>query len=163
MRQRSMLLLALTLVATACGDDGEDSAERNAPEAEVYTAVIQALAPNTPGQVVEELERDVFVGPINDDVDLSLGVQASVVDDLEDYATIRFVDEKDEAVGSDESEPVIDHGVLLLLGRVPQGDSPTVRATRYVDVDDVARFRVTVEGSGERWRVSDIERTRRSS
>jgi hypothetical protein len=158
-----MLLIALAFVAAACGDDGEDGAERSAPEAEVYTAVIEALAPDTPGQVVEELDRDVFVGPLNDEVDLSLGVQASVVDDLEDFATIRFVDDKDEAVGSDETKPVIDDGVLLLLGRVPAGDSPAVRATRYVDVDDVARFRVTVEGSGERWDVTDIEPRRRGS
>ena len=165
MRQKSMLLIALALVAAACGgDDGDgdgDGSERSAPEAEVYTAVIRELAPATPGQVAEELDRDVFVGPLNEEVDLSLGVQASVVDNLEDFATIRFVDDKKEALGSDETEAVIDDGVLLLLGRVPAGDSPAVRATRYVDVDDVTRFRVTVEGSGERWRVADIETTPR--
>ncbi|MGH8986957.1 MAG: hypothetical protein ACRDY6_24260 [Acidimicrobiia bacterium] len=124
----------------------------------MYPVVIKALAPDRPGDPTDELDRVVFVGPINEDVDISLGVQAAVVEDLDEFATIRFVDDKSEAIDSGETEPVIDDGILVLLGAVPAGDSPSVRAVRYVDVDDVARFRVTVEGSRERWTVADIER-----
>ena len=155
MRRTLTLLTAATLAIAACGED--DSGPR-AHDAEVYGAVIRALAPDPPGEPVRELDRDVFVGPIDDEVDISLGVQASVVDDLEKFATIRFVDDKDEAIGSDEREPVIDDGVLVLLGRVPTGGSPTVRAVRYVDADDSRRFRVTVRGSDDVWNVVDIER-----
>lgn len=153
MRRKLMLLIAVALAVASCDDD---DAEPRAYTAEAYAAVIQAIAPDPPGDPVEELDRVVFVGPIDEDVKISLGVQASVVEDLEEFATIRFVDDKKEAIGGDETEPVMDDGVLVLLGKVSPGNSPTVRAERYVDVDDVARFRVTVRGSDDMWNVVEI-------
>jgi hypothetical protein len=148
------LLVATMAVIASCGDD---DSEPRAYDAEVYTAVIQSLAPDPPGTPVAELDQTVFVGPIHDEVDISLGVQASVVEDLDEFATIRFVDDKEEAIGSDETEPVKDDGVLVLLGTVPPGRSATVRAVRYVDADDVDRYRVTVRGSDDVWDVVDLE------
>jgi hypothetical protein len=153
LRRRLMLLIAVALAVASCDDD---DSEPRAHDAEAYAAVIQAIAPDPPGEPVEELDRVVFVGPIDEDVNISLGVQASVVEDLEQFATIRFVDDRKEAIGGDETGPVMNDGVLVLLGTVPPGRSPTIRAERYVDVDDVARFRVTVRGSDDVWNVVDI-------
>ncbi|HEX6312915.1 MAG TPA: hypothetical protein VF152_14980 [Acidimicrobiia bacterium] len=146
----------MVALAVASCDDGDPGTRSH--DAEVYAAVIRALAPDPPGAPVEELDRTVFVGPADDEVDISIGVQASVVDDLEEFATIRFVDDEEEAIGDDELETVINDGVLVLLGPVPPGTPTTVRARRYVDADDMDRYRVTVEGSGENWEVADLER-----
>lgn len=152
-----MLGFAITLVTASCGDDG--GSEPRTYAAQTYTAVIRAVAPERPGAGVEELDHVVYAGPINDRVGISLDTQAAVVEDLEQFATIRFVDDREEALRDDETESVKDDGVLVLLGPVSPGLSPTVRVRRYVDVDDRERFRVTVSGSEDEdvWNVVDIE------
>ena len=51
---------------------------------------------------------------------------------------------------------MLEDGVLVLLGPVPEGSSPTVAAVRYVDRDDFERVLVDLLGAGEEWRVEDV-------
>jgi hypothetical protein len=158
MLRRLTYLVAMTLAVGSCGSEDGRTAER---DAEVYATVIRALVtegPLDPGGETEEVDRIVYAGPIDEQVDISLEVQVAVVEELESFATVRFVDDRDEAIDDDEEgEPVLERGVLLLLGTVPAGPSPSVDAARYVDLDHAARFRVTVERSGRTWEVVNAD------
>lgn len=156
--RRLSLLVAGAVTVAACGTE---TSVTKARDAGVYAAVIESVAPEPPvrpGASVEELERVVFVGPHDDETTLSLEVQADVVDTLDEFATVRFVDDESEAINeADELMPVRERGVLLLVGSVPLGRSPTVEVVRYVDRDERARFRVTAEREDERWSVVGVE------
>jgi hypothetical protein len=158
MLRRLTFLVATTVAVGSCGAEDGRSTERGA---QVYDAVIRALVSEPPGHPdtgAEQRDRVVYAGPLGEKVDVSLEVQVAVVDQLEEFATIRFVDSRNEAIDDDEErKPVREDGVLLLLGRIPDGRSPSVEATRYVDVDEDARFRVTVERSRGKWKVVDVE------
>jgi hypothetical protein len=150
--------MAVTLAAGSCGSGGPSEHER---EANVYAAVIRALAPDGPadlGAETEELERVVYAGSLDEENAIPLEVQAAVVEVLEDFATIRFVDEKAEAIDEvEEGEPVLEDGVLVLLGAVPAGRSPSVDAERYVDLDNDEQFHVSLERSNDEWSIVDMD------
>jgi hypothetical protein len=151
MLRKFTLLVALAAVGGSCGPDGSDADER---EAGVYAAVIEALIADDVGEddVGEETKAVVYAGALDEGATITLEVQSQVVEQLEDVATVRFVDERTEAIDSDaDEEPVLEQGVLVLLGSVPGGRSPTVRAERYVDVDDIARYRMQAQRSNGAW------------
>jgi hypothetical protein len=150
--------MAVALAMGSCGSGDPNEHER---EANVYAAVIQALAPDEPagpGAETEELERVVYAGSLDEERVISLEVQAAVVELLEDFATIRFVDEKTEAIDDTaDDEPVLEDGVLVLLGAVPTGRSPSIDAERYVDLDDDEHFRISLERSDDEWSIVDLD------
>jgi len=149
--------MAVALAMGSCGSGGPNEHER---AADIYAAVIQALAPDEPagpGAETEELERVIYAGSLDEERVISLEVQAAVVEMLEDFATIRFVDEKSEAIDDTaDGEPVLDDGVLVLLGAVPAGRSPSIDAERYVDLDDDEHFRISLERSDNAWSIVDL-------
>jgi len=149
--------MAVALAMGSCGSGGPNEHER---AANIYAAVIQALAPDEPagpGAETEELERVVYAGSLDEERVISLEVQAAVVEMLEDFATIRFVDKKTEAIDDTaDGEPVLDDGVLVLLGAVPAGRSPSIDAERYVDLDDDEHFRISLERSDNGWSIVDL-------
>jgi hypothetical protein len=158
MVRRLTLLVATTVAIGSCSSEGGQSVERSA---HVYAAVIRALVSEPPGHPdteAEERDRVVYAGPLGGKVEVSLEVQVAVVEELEEFATIRFVDSRNEAIDDDErGEPVREHGALVLLGSIPDGRSVSIEAARYVDVDETARFRVTVERSGRKWTVVNAQ------
>lgn len=160
MLRRLTFLVATTVAVGSCGAEDGQSVERGA---QVYAAVIRALVSEPPGHPdtgAEQRDRIVYAGPLGENVDISLEVQVAVVDRLEEFATIRFVDDRNEAIDDDEQgEPVREDGVLLLLGRIPDGRSPSFEAARYIDVDAATRFRVTAERSRGKWKVANLEST----
>ena len=143
--------MAVTLAVGACGSGDPSEHER---EANVYAAVIRALAldePADPGAETEELDRVVYVGSLDEERAISLEVQAAAVEMLED-------DEKAEAIDeTEDGEPVLEDDVLVLLGAVPTGRSPSVDAERYVDLDDHEHFQVSLERSNDEWSIVDLD------
>ena len=158
MLRRLTFLVATTVAVGSCGTEDGQSVERGA---QVYAAVIRALVSEPPGHPDTEAEgsdRVVYAGPLDEKADISLGVQVAVVEELDEFATIRFVDARNEAIDDHRRDrPVRESGVLVLLGAVPDGRTPSIEAARYVDVDDAARFRVKVERSRGQWRVVDVD------
>ena len=68
------------------------------------------------------------------------------------------IDEKAEAIDEvEEGEPVLEDGVLVLLGAVPTGRSPSVDAERYVDLDNDEHFRISLERSNDEWSIVDLD------
>lgn len=160
MLRRLTPLLALTLAAVSCGSNGTSATDR---EANVYVTLIRTLAPTEPaerrpGDDSDEPDRVVFAGPLDEQQAISLEVQAAVVEQLEEFATVRFVDEPAEAIDdTDNREPVLEDGVLVLLGPVPSGRTPSVDAERYVDIDDSVHVRVTLEPADGDWEVATVD------
>jgi hypothetical protein len=156
MLRRFAFPLATALAVGSCGSDATQATER---DADIYGAVIRTLAPESPGAETDELDRVVYAGPLDDQVEISLEVQVAVIDELDEFATIRFVDSRDEAIEEDEpGEPVLEDGVLMLLSAIPSGSAPSVDAERYVDDDEAARYRATLERSEGVWKVVKVAR-----
>jgi hypothetical protein len=147
------------LTFSSCGSGGGPSEDER--EANVYALVIRTLASDEPigtDATPDELDRIVYVGSLDAERTISLDVQAAVVETLEDFATIRFVDEMGEAIDdSADGEPVLEDGVLLVLGAVPTGRSPSVEAERYVDLNDDQHFRIGFERSNGEWSVVNLD------
>lgn len=149
---------AAVLAVSACGTP-DSSDERTAG---VYAAVIAAVAEEGPGEfraLEGHAERVVYAGPLEDDVEIPLEVQVAVVEELrnEDYATVRFVDDREEAVAAGtEGEPVLEDGVLVLLGDVSENGEATVEAELYVHADDVAGFTVHADEASGDWSVTRL-------
>lgn len=158
---REITILGTVALATgACGAESSDD-ERAAG---VYAAVIRAVADAGPGDFSPDDgydDRVVYAGPLDADVEIPLEVQATVIDQLhaDDFATIRFVDDLEEAVRPGKTdEPVLEDGVLVLVSEVPaDDDAPTVRAHRYVDVDTVSDFTAHASEADDDWEVDRLE------
>jgi hypothetical protein len=150
------MTVALAVGSCGSGDPGEHEREAN-----IYAAVIQALAPDEPtdpGAETEKFDQVIYAGPLDEEHAISLEVQAAVVEMLEDFATIRFVDEKAEAIDdATDDKPALDDGVVVLLGPVPTGRSPSVDAERYVDLDNDVHFRIGLERSDNEWSIVDLD------
>jgi hypothetical protein len=151
--QRPLLLVpALALVAglvASCGSgEGPESDDRASA---IYAAVIRSVV--TEGTNAAEVDVPVFVAPTDPKAPISLEVQAGVVEELHDFATVRFVDDAMEAIDEDEvGQPVVDDGVLVKLGTVPTaGDSVVVEAERYESANSHDKVSVRVARSGESW------------
>jgi hypothetical protein len=128
----------------------------------VYVAVIQAVAEEGPGEFGpgEGAERVIWAGPLEAGMEITLEDQVAVVEQLkeEDFATVRFVDEGGEAIDDDEDgQPARQDGLLVLLGEIPDGPAPTVRAQRYLHVEEIGDFSAAVEQRAGAWRVTGLE------
>jgi hypothetical protein len=137
-------------VLAACGDDGERPASPD--RALVYAAVIRELVPVPEEE--KELDRDVFVWGGEGET-IPLDVQAKTISSLDTYSSIRFVDNREEAVDEDEpGAPARNDGVLVTLGPVePRNGSVTVQAERYRDRSESEQLTVVLEQRSGTWTV----------
>lgn len=142
----------------ACSSAKPETAGR---DAQVYAVVIQALAVDALDNLAPNRgnpEQVVFAGPLHDEPPISLEVQVAVVSELEDFVTVRFVDSGSEAVrDADAGRTFREDGLLVLLGPVPSGSSPSITAERYVDPEHSDRFQVHAEESDGEWQVVGLE------
>ena len=125
-----MALALFLVVAAACsGDDEAD--DRDIPG--VYVAVIRSLAPGNTGAMPNLVYIEALPG-----TKLSLEDQAAVVKTFGDAITVRFVDDRNEAVEVDQPQARVRRdGVLLRMAPVQtSGDGVSVKTTRYVARDD---------------------------
>ena len=151
-RAGAAAIVALALVAGAVSSCG-DSSPTSTRDADIYAAIVRALVP--PEDDETKVTREVYVGSGADGV--SLDVQADVVQELDEYERIRFVDEQAEAVDDEPPMAVHNGGVYLELGDIPErGTTVRVDARRYVSEDDDERLTVTVERAGGTWGVADV-------
>jgi hypothetical protein len=154
MRLGVLVTFGVVLAAASCGADHASAADDRAIA--IYSAVIRAVstaptstppttAPNGPVFVVAAAPR----------ARISLEVQAGVVDELHRFATIRFVDERSEAIATDvPHRPVHDRGVLITLGAIPKGRTDvTIDAQRYERTNATATYRVSLHRTGATWNV----------
>jgi hypothetical protein len=146
------LLVAVVLGAAACGADHRTAADDR--EIAIYSTVIRVVAPPQGTTPTTPLSDPVFVVAADTRSPISLQVQAGIVDVLHDFATIRFVDERSEAIDTaDPHQPVHEDGILITLGKIPPGrTNVTVRAQRYERIDAATTYRITLQRVGNGWK-----------
>jgi hypothetical protein len=145
------LVVTVVLGTAACGADHRTAADERAIA--IYSAVIRVVAPPQGTTPTTPLSDPVFVTAANTRSSISLQVQAGIVGELHDSATIRFVDERSEAIDTaDPHQPVHEGGILITLSKIPPGrTSVTIEAQRYERIDVTATYRVTLQRVGTSW------------
>jgi hypothetical protein len=154
------LLLTLTVVlvgsAGACTDDTARGDDPNQRLIDIYSAAIPAIVTYERPDLaaLDELDTVVYVAA-REGVDIALDVQIGVVVALDEWATIRFIDEFEEAIVGDESEQQVrDGGVLVQLGAVPEGVTTVeLGADRYERADHLLSFELSLQRRGGEWSV----------
>jgi hypothetical protein len=142
-----IVAVALALVGCSSGKKGTDSSR----ESDVVSAIVQSVARDL--NRMDDSTPVVFVAPLGNNKPMALAVQVAVVTNVEKDATVRFVDDFDEAIdhGSD-GEPVLEDGVLLRLGPIPKtGNQVQVPAERYRSASDGSVLDFAVSKVAETW------------
>jgi len=146
------LLLTVAFVAAACGANHPTAADGRVIA--IYSTVIRVVAPPQATTPTTPLSDPVFVVPADTRSPISLQVQAAIVDVLHDFATLRFVDERSEAIDTaDPHQPVHGGGVLITLGNVPPGGTNvTIDAERYERIGVATTYRISLQRVGVNWK-----------
>jgi hypothetical protein len=147
-----LLPLSVVLVAASCGAGDRSAADNRAIA--IYSAVIRAVIAQPPGSPSTTVPSEpVFVVAANPRSPISLEVQAGIVEALHAFATLRFVDERSEAIASDEpGQPVHEDGVLLTLGEIPPGRTAvTVEVQRYERAGATTTVGISLRRTGAAW------------
>jgi hypothetical protein len=155
-RRTLVLAAVIAVLVTACTGGGSNTSDRRAA---IYSAVIRAVLADTPHPKISK-DTSVFVVAAHERSPISLEVQADIVAELHELATIRFVDHRVEAIDdSNPNRPVKNNGVLITLGKIPSGANPvTVNAGRYLNATDTVTYRVTVKRTKTEWKPIDYQR-----
>jgi hypothetical protein len=143
-----VVVAAMSFITASCSDDdGADAAD----DAAIYTAVIREVAPGTS----PTMPKVVFV-ELEGGAELSLEDQAAVVNAFPAPVTVRFIDDRDEAI--DDKLPqshVRREGVLVRLRPTESTDAGvSVQVTRYVARDDEQRLCLELTEAKETWTVA---------
>lgn len=159
MNRATLAVMALLLIATvACTDNTNAADDPNQRLIEIYSATIKTVAVHDHPDFTDTdaLDTVVYVVP-RDDVEIPIDVQLGVVLELEEWATIRFIDELEEAIDTGApNEPVRDEGILVGVGQVPDGTATVeVIADRYEHADALIAFELTLERRGGDWAVTE--------
>jgi hypothetical protein len=149
--RRTAVLAASVVALLAACSGGSSTGDRTA---DIYSAVIRAVLEDASHPLNVSSGTSVFVAPADARSPIPLEVQADIVEQLHQLATLRFVDERAEAI--DDTSPtqtVDDGGVLVTLGRIPNGASVvTIRAERYLDATHTLVYRVTLKRVKTQWK-----------
>lgn len=142
-------LFVAVLTMTACSGTSDDDTERD--DARVYTEVLRAVAPDA----AATLPKVIYVELV-DGAELTIEDQALVVNAFRAPTTVRFVDERAEAVDDSLAQPHVRRdGVLVTLGATATaGDATTVKATRYISAVDQRTVCVDLQEQNRSWSVT---------
>jgi hypothetical protein len=177
MLRPGLALVAAALVATGCGGsrpaspgtgEGTFGAEDLTPierEAFVYSAIIKHMT-SEEGQssgfdVIYVLDRAVE-GAGDPDAEAGSGtlispqVQIRIQEELALLPPIRFVQERDQVIGTPDDETAVQNGgILITLGPVPPGDDRVeVEASSYIAGLAATWQTWVLERRGLRWGVT---------
>lgn len=150
MRRTLVLTATLAVVLTACTGGGSNTSDRRA---DIYSAVIRTILADTSHPTISS-DTSVFVGAAHERSPINLEVQADIVAELHELATIRFVDRRVEAIdNSKPNRPVKDNGLLITLGKIPSAaNTVTVNAGRYLNATNTIAYRVTLKRTKTQWK-----------
>ena len=129
------------------GDDGR--------EFSVYGEILEWILEDAP-VVDDDADSIVVFVASRSEVPIDVDVQVALVDEFADRASLRFVDQRAEALVDDEPEqPVRDSGILVGLGAIaPEGEVVEVYVDRYLSRTEAEAWVVTTESSGDAWQMS---------
>jgi hypothetical protein len=152
-RPRAVVALVATSIgfaASACGAGSRSAADNRAIS--IYAAAIRVIATQPIGPEPTTRPGQIFVAGAHGAIPLS--VQAGVADTLESFATIRFVDDRSEAIDSTEPHQAVHgNGILVIVGDIPAGrEDVAIAAQRYERTDRHAAYTIFVHHDGATWK-----------
>ncbi|MFA5565982.1 MAG: hypothetical protein WDA77_08625 [Acidimicrobiia bacterium] len=149
------LVLFVAIGAAACSDDQGTKVDPNARTIEIYSTTIESVAAHM-GASTEKTDKPllIFVNNLSDN-SLSAEVQLGVVLALEDWASIRFIDDLQEAIDTAAPmSPPKNEGMLIGLGNIGAGETTTrVYADSYVSDQETWVFDVSLVLRGGEWQL----------
>ena len=150
MRRTLVLTATVAVVLTACASGGSNTSDRPAA---IYSAVIREVLVDTSHPKISS-DTNVFVVAARERSPITLEVQADIVAELHELATIRFVDHRVEATDdSKPNRPVKNNGLLITLGKIPSAaNTVTVNAGRYLNTTNTTAYRVTLKHTKTQWK-----------
>lgn len=149
----------LCLALASCGDDGSETGQDpNQRLVEIYSATVTAIVEDAGLSPASEddPETTVFL-QTREESNINAEVQVGVVNELDDWANVRFIDDLEEAVDTDaDGAPVRDGGTLVGLGPVGDGVvSVDLTADQYLSETETIVYDVSVRRSGGTWAVEE--------
>jgi hypothetical protein len=156
-KRRLALLLALPLAVCSC-TNGAAPDDPNQRLTDIYSAAIPAVVTYEQPDLTGHASVDVVVFvAAREGVNIPFEVQIGVVNELDDWATIRFIDDFDEAlIGEDDERVVREGGVLVQLGAVSDGTTLVeLHADRYEGVDHLLTFELSLLRRAGQWSVDE--------
>jgi hypothetical protein len=141
----AITVIALSVATAACSDT---AAPDRVDQSGAYTAIVEWQAAEQEPVLNDDgtVKLPVVYVAAADGTTIDVGVQASVAAATVDIADVRFADESSEAFDSDiDDEPVIDQGVMLLVGAIPEpARTIDVELVRYLDVGTSSAFTLQI-------------------
>jgi hypothetical protein len=160
------LAAVVALVLSSCTDDDAARNDPNRRLTAIYSEVIPAVATHERPDLLadEPLDVVIYIAP-REHVEIGIDVQVGIINELADWADIRFIDEFEEAIDRGEpNQPVRDNSVLIGLGSIPEGATTVeVFADRYEYADELTTFEITLTGRADEWAVDGPIQTTRIS
>lgn len=151
--RRGLFVLAVGLLTAVggCGTDAEEAA-RVERSAAVYADIVRdALGDDAFEGLDDPEDLVVQLYPLGGDQTIALDVQVEVLERLSGFATVRFVDEFEEAVREDEpGVPVLADGIALGLGTIDAAGSQ-VDAVRYRGEEAVTGLTYVARRGDDEW------------
>lgn len=161
--RRSLAAAVIALVVSggvvvSCTDDepsaGQDPTERLVGiYAATVSAIVDEAGPTRSDSGDADADRTVFL-QAHEETAISAEVQVGVVNELDEWANVRFIDDPGEAISDEDGAPVRDDGVLIWLGAVSDGEvDAELVADRYMSADETYVYDVAVRRQGGEWNV----------
>lgn len=141
---------------TSCGSDDEDPPAGLQADAALTALVGWAVDGTSPSTTADDAALPVvYIAPLSGE-SFEAGVQAAVVANTDGEATVRFADDRTEAIDdTTDEQSVHDEGVLLVVGGLadePIGDE--IEVERYRSADDSEVFVVSLAASDGTARIT---------
>ena len=149
-----MTVAAVAVVGAGMACDSSRTGEVSRDGQVIIATIRDVLSEQPPPADPDDLPV-VFVVGVGEQA-IAADVQAEVLRELDEDAHVRFADERDEAVDEGEAHvPVIDAGVLLVLGEVADsGATVEVVVEVYRSDQDWSRRVLTIASGPSQWTVT---------
>lgn len=146
-RFRTVLCLVPTIaMVAACTSD---KPQQSGPTSGAYVAVVQWFVENSPDAQDRPI---VFVEARGEGLGVGLETQAAVVSGANDFADVRFIDDRSEAMDSDG---VRDNGLFIALGPlVEDGDLFNVECDQVLSEEESTVWFFTLRFRNDTWQLT---------
>jgi len=150
--------MVVIFAGASCSSD-DPNTEEHVENAAAVAALVDWAAGEMPPEVDDngEVEQPIVYVATETGGALDAGLQASVVEATADEVTVRFADDRSEAVDDATDDlPVHDDGVMLVIGDLPEpAPSLTVDVEWYRSLDDTSNLVVTIHAGSSGAIVTD--------
>ena len=148
-RGRTALLAAIVSLAAACSAPSPENPEVRASA--VYDTIVQWFADESTS---DPEPLPVFIEPRGEGASIELDVQADLVKSSKDFATVKFIDSRDEALITNEDGTVVvaDDGVLIRLAPVvEEGDKVRIDVDVHDKDEQFKTLQFNLHRVGDAW------------